>query len=130
VSGLISVRQMGAISALAEKGMITTVEIFRRSGVVPSASDDYGDNVEYDETNPSRRGKVQGWLRTVPASQAGIDAGAVVTDTMWELRVPSGTDIQAGDDVTIKTVKYTVVSSDTDNTYLPYIKCNLRTREG
>lgn len=130
MSPLISEKQMAAISTLAETGMVTTVEIFRRSGAVPSASDDYGDNVEFNETSPSRRGTVQGWLRTVPASQASIDAGAVVTDTVWELRVPSGTDIQVGDDATIKTVEYTVVSTDADNTYLPYIKCNLRTRAG
>ena len=130
MSPLITDNQMAAIREIAEKGMVTTVTIYRRSGVVPSSSDDYGDNVEYDETTPSKRGSVQGWLRTAPAQQAEVDGGMVITDAIWELRVPVGTDILAGDEVEIKGTSYDVASIDSDTTLLPYIKCNLRTREG
>jgi hypothetical protein len=131
MTGLITESQMQAIRSFAEKGMVTTVEIYRRDAAAqPAPANDYGDNVEYNETTASRRGTVQGWLRTVPAPQAEMDSGAIVTDTVWELRVPAGTEIVAGDEVIIKGVEYNVASTDSDNTLLPYIKCSLRTREG
>lgn len=131
MTGLVTAQQMAAIRSLAEKQMVTVVEIYRRDAAPqPAPGDDYGDEVGYTATTMTRRGNVKGWLRTVPAQQAEVDAGAVVTDTVWELRIPAGTEIAAGDEVHILGTEYNVASTDTDNTLLPYITCNLRTREG
>lgn len=129
-AGLISDKQMKAIREMAEIGMITPVDIYRRDSVVPTTSDDYGDNVEYNQTSQSRRSTVKGWLYTSPASQAAIDAGAVITDQLWELRVPYGTEVAVGDEVRIGGRVYHTLSVDAGKTLSPYIKCTLRRREG
>lgn len=131
MTGLISEAQMAAIRRVAEKGMVTTVEIFRRGPADQAAPQyDYGDDVEYTETAPSRRGMVQGWLRTVASQEQDVDSGAIVTTNAYDLRVPVGTDIQAGDEVLVSgTDEYTVQGTNADNTLLPYISCELRRRE-
>ena len=128
--GLISDQQMAAIREMAEIGMVTSVDIFRRDAVVPASSDDYGDNVEFNETTGSRRTTIQGWLQTVPMTQAMVDAGAVITDQLWELRLPYGTEVAVGDEVHSGGRVYHVLSVDSGKTLSPYIKCNLRRREG
>lgn len=130
MSGLVTARQLAAIGRIAERGMITTVEIFRRGQAAQAAAQyDYGDEVDYTETTPSRRGKVQGWLRTVPTQEQDLDSGAIVTTSGWALRVPVGTDILPGDEVVIAEEEYTVQATNRDNTLLPYITCELRRRE-
>jgi hypothetical protein len=130
MSPLVTQKQLAYIGKFAELGMTTDVEIFRRvAAATPAPSDDYGDNVGYEETQMSRRGKVKGWLRATPATVQEVDQGAIVTVNTWALRVPLGTDILAGDEAEIDGDRYTVSSTDSDNTLLAYISCNLRKRE-
>ena len=127
---LITTKQMEAIRAMAQKGMISTVEIYRRDAVVPTGSNDYGDNVEYNETTESRRATVQGWLYTASATGPEVDNAAIVTDQMWALRLPIGTEIATGDRVVVDGSDFYVVSTDKVKTYAPYITANLRRRLG
>jgi len=127
---LISDRQMAAIRDLAKKGMVTSVDIYRRDATVPTGSDDYGDNVEYNQTSESRRTTVQGWLYTVPATEPGVNVGAVVTTQTWALRVPVGTEVAVGDRVVVGSDDFYVTGLDDVKTLVPYITCNLRRRLG
>lgn len=127
---LVTDKQMAAIRSLAQRGMVTTVEIYRRDAVTPAPSDDYGDNVEYNETSASRRSTVKGWLYTTPATMPDLDSGAAVTPQLWALRVPVGTQIATGDRVVIAGNDYHVAAVDGDKTYAPYVTCNLRRRLG
>lgn len=130
MTGLVSTKQLAAISKVAEVGFITTVEIYRRTAAAqPAPEYDYGDQVDYPETSPSRRGTVQGWLRTVATQDQAVDGGAIVTTNDWALRVPLGTDILAGDELIIESNYYTVQGTNIGNSLLPYITCDLRRRE-
>jgi hypothetical protein len=131
MTGLVTTKQLEALSKVAERGMITTVDIYRRDAAdAPAPSDDYGDNVDYTQTSGSKYSRVKGWLRTVPTALVQeLDNGAIVTVNTWELRVPVGTDVQTGDEVRVGGDQYTVSSTNRDNTLLPYISCNLRRRE-
>lgn len=127
---LISSNQLGAIQRVSERGMSTEVEIFRRGPAdLPPPQDDYGDDVEYEETTESTTTVVRGWLRSIPTQEQDVDSGAIVTTNSWVLRVPVGTDIQTGDEVRIDGSEYTVQGTDSDNTLLPFITCDLRRRE-
>lgn len=127
---LISNKQIGAVRALAKKGMVTVVEIHERGGTVPTGSNDYGDNVEYTETPDSIRETVQGWLYTSAPTSPEVDAGAIITPQLWALRLPVGTRISVGDRVSIDGDEYYVAATDAVKTYAPYITCNLRRRTG
>jgi hypothetical protein len=127
---LLSTGQLTALRKVAEQGMVTSVEILRRSEGTPDPSNDYGDDVlDYTETKTSRRSQVKGWLYSNPANSQDVDSGSVVTVNNYILRVPVGTDILTGDGVVIAGEQYTVTDTTRENTWKALVTCNLRKRQ-
>jgi len=111
-------------------GMIDDIMVARRTPAASDPATDYGDDlISFVETNDSRRHWVKGWLYSMPATVQEVDSGAIITVNTYVLRVPIGTDILAGDEVTVGADTYTVSSINEENTWTVLIDCNLRKRE-
>ena len=127
---LVTYRQLAQMRKYAERGMVTTVTILRRAEATPPAGGDYGDDfISFTETSESRRTTVKGWFYSRPAQVQDADTGAVVTVNTYRLNLPVGTDIAAGDQVTVGADVYIVSDTDAENTWNPMLTCNLRKRE-
>jgi hypothetical protein len=112
---LLSDSQMEAIRRLGVLGMSTDVIITKY--VPSSTSDESNPFGAADPTFETTTTTVKGWLvshldRTFDDSGTRIVAVADFT-----LRVPVGTDIEARDKVTIAGVDYTVMESNTEDTW-------------
>ncbi len=125
--------QIDAIAKYVSRlGMVDDILVLRRTPNTDSgsAANAYGDDaIDYIETQDSHRQWVKGWLYSMPAQVQEIDSGAIITVNTYNLRVPVGTDILAGDEVVIGSDTYTVSSINEENTWKVLIDCNLRKRE-
>lgn len=113
-------------------GMIDDILVFRRTPNLDSTApaNAYGDDsIDFVETQDSRRHWVKGWIYSTPATVQEVDSGAIITVNTYVMRVPVGTDIDAGDEVFLDPDTYTVSSINEENTWKVLIDCNLRKRE-
>lgn len=125
---LLSTSQLESVQSLALRGMTTPVTILRRTVSTPIlASDDYGDDeVTYAETRESRRTVVKGWFYSRPTSTIIEDTGQIVTANTYRLYLPVGTDILAGDEVSVGTDTYIVVDTTAESTWPALLNVSLR----
>lgn len=129
---LLSNSQMAAIQRVAMAGMKVAVVIKRPV----FSSDDLGDEA-VDENplavvQPSsvlRDGTLFGYLRqTGGDTTGGVDAGAIVTTSTFELGVPFGANVQARDIAVIGGREYRVQDVLDDETWPAMLDITLRYR--
>ena len=120
---LLSDAQMSAIRSLGEKGMTVDVTIRR---VLPYAIDDanpFGDDdLGYATTTTT----VKGWLLSNMGREFDQDSERIVAVHDFTLRVPVGTAIDARDIATIAGVNYTVMETNTEDTWPEWTECYLK----
>jgi hypothetical protein len=119
---LLTPGQLIAVQEIALRGMVTPVEIYRRT----VADSDYGD----DETiTYPLFATVDGWLYSRPTLVMQQDTGALVADNTYRLFLPVGTNILSGDRVTVDGAEFTVIDTTRESTWPALLTVSLRRRE-
>ena len=130
---------LDALGTLAASGFQTPVTIYRRA--VGTGSTDYGDDyVTYNQVGRPwpqdtwTSTQVNGWLSKTLAAVQEPNSGQIVTVTNYELRVPRGTNIRVGDQLTAQDetdaqTVYIVSDTNADLTFVVYIVATLRKLE-
>jgi hypothetical protein len=112
---LLSTAQLASIRALGEQGMTTDVTIAKY--VESSTSDESNPFGAAEPTYSSTTTTVKGWLLSQLDRTFSDDGLRIVAVHDMTLRVPVGTDIESRDKVTIAGVDYTVMESNTEDTW-------------
>ena len=122
MSGLVSDKEMAALRGVALSGMVTPVEVKRRSLV---------ETVEGSEERYTTIGTVDGWMTEVTSdtTSTGIIGGVQAAPTVYRLFMPVGTDILSDDEVVVSGETFIVQHTNSDNTYLPLLSVALRRPE-
>lgn len=126
---LLTPEELRQIQLTAELGMTSTVKIQRRTVGTPTVeANDYGDD-EVTYKPATKTTTVKGWLMSKPADMPSDENGQIVTVNTYRLVVPVGTDIRAGDRVTIGSRKFTVIDTTAESTWPALLAVSLRGRE-
>lgn len=127
---LLTPGQLESVREAAKLGMVDEVTILRRTPTAPPVGDDYGDDfIDYVETTESKRTVVKGWFYSKPTTVQSVDTGQIITVNTYRLFLPVGTDIEPGDEVTVRDHEYTVSDTTAESTWLPLLNVTLRRRE-
>jgi hypothetical protein len=124
MSPLLTADQMASIRSLGEQGMTVDVIISRH---VPSVTgDDENPFGAADPTFSTTTTTVKGWLVSQMDRNFDEDGGRVVAVHDLTVRVPVGTQIDARDKVTIMGADYTVMESNSDDTWPEWTEAYLK----
>jgi len=116
---LVSDSQMTHLRSVAELGMQSVVEIYRRT---------------YNDTNPYTDDEVvetehitttYGWLRSTPAGDIRSINNMQALVSSHRLFVPVPTDIRTGDMVKVDGTEFTVQDTSAESTWRVVIRCIL-----
>jgi hypothetical protein len=116
---LLSNAELAAIQAVGQLGMTATVSIYETT----LTENDYGSQLTYATTASST---VSGWLVGNWARSRDDDVGDVGSTTNYRLRLPVGTEIEAGWTVQISGHEYLVEDAGTDQTWPEWLTCTVR----
>lgn len=145
-ASLLEPEELASIRELGLEGMQTAVEIWRSAvqpedpvGVGYDPTSDLGDDevndpvdvLEPDEGTGSPIATVYGWFVTQLATSVTEGAGQLTTVDVHILRIPVGVDVRPEDFVrrVDNGNQYTVVDTNTDDSWPEWLKCTLRRRE-
>ena len=120
---LLSTSQMTAIRSLGEKGMTVDVTITRVGAYATDDSNPFGDDELTEESGSTT---VKGWLLSNMGRDFDEDSSRIVAIHDFTLRVPVGTVIDARDTATISGVSYTVMETNTEDTWPEWTVCYLK----
>lgn len=120
---MISAKQLRQVQKLGEKFLVDTVTIRHKTPAAKDASNPFGDDTLGWETSTTT---VKGWVVPNLGRAFEQEAAQVVTVGDFELRVPAGTSIDPGDEVTIHGVTYAVVETSTEQTWPEWVRAFLK----
>lgn len=120
---LLTDAQMASIRALGEKGMKVDVTITRVGDFALDDSNPFGDD---DLTTETHSTTVKGWLLSNMGREFDEDAERIVAVHDFTLRVPVGTAIDTRDTVVIDSVSYTVMETNTEDTWPEWTECYIK----
>lgn len=110
---LLSASQLANIQKVGERGLQTDVTIRNRSAAAKDPSNPNGDmDVGYGTAF-----SVKAWVAPFIDPNFVSEGGAIVSVGDFKLRVPVGTEIHTGDEVTIAGDVYSVVDSNFELTW-------------
>ena len=120
---ILSAKQLRAVQRMGEKAMTATVVIRHRAAAGKDLSNPFGDGeVTYETTTTT----VKGWLAPMLGKEFTTDIAQVVTVGDIRLRVPAGTAIDNGDEVTVEGVTYAVVETSIEQTWPEWVTAFLK----
>lgn len=121
---LLTDSELAAIRELGEQGMVTQVTVYEI--VTDTGLDDSDDPYGSSTTTSTVGVTTRGWLVGRWAVDRGPDSGDVDTSTLYRLRLPVGTTIEAGWEVEIGGNRYLVIDAGTDQTWPEWLNCTVR----
>jgi hypothetical protein len=124
MSPLLSASEMAGIQSYGLEGMITDVTIFET--VMDTGTDETDDPYGSKATTSTTGTTVKGWLVGRWATDRDQNAGDIDTTTLYRLRLPVGTSVEAGWDVEISGHRYMVVDAGTDQTWQEWLNVQVR----
>lgn len=125
---LLTASQIAAIRELGELGMSTPVTVQRHLTTEGYDEDEHPFGAEDDATEQFETPgiEVTGWLRSHMGREIDQDGDRVVGVHDFTLRVPVGTVIEPRDRAVINGVNYTVMESNTEDTWPEWTICYLK----
>lgn len=128
---LLTAAQLASIRDLGKLGMTVTVTIRRFLGLPNIGSyddDDYPTGIEVNETASYEvtGTQVQGWLVSNMGRTFDEDGDRIVAVHDFTLRVPVGTVIDSRDLAVIAGATYTVMETNTEDTWPEWTECYLK----
>lgn len=125
---LLTSGQIEAIRALGELGMSTPITVQRYLGVEDYDPDEHPFGADDDATEQFEDPGTEtvGWLRSNMGRDLDEDGSRVVAVSDFTLRVPVGTVIGPRDRVVISGVAYTVMETNTEDTWPEWTVCYLK----
>lgn len=128
MSPLLTASQLAAIRELGELGMSTTVTVQRYLGSEGYDADEHPFGADDDATEQFEDPGTEtvGWLRSNMGRDFDEDGSRVVAIHDFTLRVPVGTVIDSRDRVVIEGVNYTVMETNTEDTWPEWTVCYLK----
>lgn len=120
---LLTPKQLRQIQKIGEKAMTETVVITHRTAAAKDPSNPFGDDtVGYETTTTT----VKGWIAPIPGRDFEDGVAQIVSVGVMRLRVPAGTRIDNGDEVTIKGITYAVAETSVEQTWPEWTTAFLR----
>ena len=120
---LLTDSQMASIRSLGEKGMTVDVTITRATTYTADDSNPFGDDTLNYETTTTT---VKGWLLSNMGREFDEDGNRIVAVHDFTLRVPVGTAIDSKDTCVIAGASYTVMETNTEDTWPEWTICYLK----
>jgi hypothetical protein len=126
MTALLSPSQLGSIRALGESGMTVDV-LIHKVGRTTSFDDSnpFGDDT-LTESPTGTDVTVKGWVVSLLGRDFDSDGQRIVAVGDFILRVPVGTDIAVRDVVTIDGTEYTVMETNTEDTWAEWTVANIK----
>jgi hypothetical protein len=121
----LSLSQLRAIQKLGEAFFNVTVVIASKTAFGKDSVNPFGDETVSHSTGTTT---VKGWLTTQPATSFTREGGGVSESGLYRLRVPVGTLIRPGDEVTTGGETYTVVDATNEASWPEWTVATLRRR--
>jgi hypothetical protein len=120
-----STKQLASYRGLVGHTFQTDIEVWKRDANPAPEANVYGDDGEtwaYAET-------VSGWVFSVPTPAIEVYAGRMGLLNTYRLFLPVGTDVASGDQVVAEGQRFVVSDTVKESTWLPLLRCSLRTIE-
>lgn len=114
---LLTASEIGALSAVVESGMTSSITILRLMSVDSATGQDQSWTVTKT---------VKGWMYSTPTPVLAIVSGAQALANTYRLFVPLGTDVRTGDRVQVGGETYTVSDTTAESTWQAMLTVTLR----
>lgn len=124
MSPLLTASQMAGVQSYGLQGMIADVTIYETE--MDTGLDETDDPYGSATTTSTTGTTVKGWLVGRWALERNQNAGDIDTTTLYRLRLPVGTVVDAGWEVEIDGHRYMVIDAGTDQTWQEWLNLQVR----